>query len=382
MGGLGLYFHIPFCRSRCLYCDFTSTTGMESAIPAYCAALLCELRREWEMGTKESVDSIFFGGGTPSLLEARDLAGVLEYVQKLTDVAPGAEITLEANPGTLDLPKLARLREAGFNRLSLGVQSSHDQELGRIGRAHNRKEAETAFNLAQAAGFNNINMDLIFGLPGQTLKSWEETLDWATAVNPEHLSCYGLQVEEGTAMAEAVRRGHIVLPPEEETVAMMEWARRSLPNHGLAPYEISNYARPGRECRHNLRYWQAEDYLGIGAGATSTRGLSRWSNTDDLLDYIRGVEEEGVPRREYERLTEREKLVEAIMLGLRMTGGFNWTALWKRWGAAYRGVTEAILANLTAEGWLIQEGAMVRLSEKAIPVSNRVIGELCAPILD
>lgn len=380
MGEIGLYVHIPFCRSRCSYCDFTSTTGREAVIPAYQTALLCELYHELGEGKKENVRTVFFGGGTPTVCGTETLSKILASVNRLGLLAKDAEVTVEANPGTVDRVKLAELREAGFNRLSLGVQTSHDRELRLLGRSHLRDEAEAAFLAARDGGFDNINLDFIFGIPGQRLEDWEETLRWGVDLEPEHLSCYGLQLEEGTPMEEAVAMGKLVLPSEDETVTMMEFTREFLPNYGLLPYEISNYAQPGRECRHNLRYWRAGDYIGIGAGAYSTKAMLRWSNTDDLTMYIETVAKSGTPSREIEQLTTEQKLTEGIMLGLRMTTGLDWDDLCLRWGEALQRV-EAARIRLMDEGWLSMDGNRLRLTERAIPVSNAVIGRLCADLL-
>lgn len=381
MNSLGLYVHIPFCRSRCMYCDFASTTGMERVIPAYRDALIKELCHVLGDGCYEPISSVFFGGGTPTLWDAEMLAEVLNAVKEHGCITHDAEVTIEANPGTVTLKKLSMLREAGFNRLSLGIQSHDDKILKRLGRTHTRQEADSAFDTARGAGFHNINMDLMFGIPEQTLELWEETLRWAVDKAPEHLSCYGLQLEEGTPMAKAVSVGELTVPSEEETLAMMEYARSFLPDHGLAPYEISNYALSGKECRHNIGYWTAGDYLGLGAGAYSTMGLKRWSNSESLTEYIRAIEENRIPPREEERLTRHQKMTEECMLGLRMMKGINWVDFWQRWGGEERQGAEKFMKQLVEDGWLSYEGEMLRLTDKAVPVSNAVIGKLCNDLL-
>ena len=381
MRELAIYVPFPFCQKRCAYCDFPSSAGKEGLIPPYLAAVAREFAAEEVHWAESLFPTVFFGGGTPSLAPPDELIRLLETFRATGRLAEGAEVTLEANPGTVDRAKLAALRAAGFNRLSLGVQCRDDGLLKLLGRIHDRRQAEAAVADARSAGFANINLDLIFGLPGQTRQEWEATLKWAVGLGPTHLSCYGLQLEEGTPLAAAVASGQLRLPAEEETAGMMETAMVLLPEFGYEQYEISNYAKPGYACRHNQLYWERGDYLGLGAGACSTLGFLRWSNPADPEAYLRQMAVEGRPNRDLERLSDRQAVLEEIMLGLRLRRGLDKVAFARRRGPLDNWVGEAA-RYLIAEGWLETAGPYLRLSQKAVLVSNAVIGRLCEALID
>jgi oxygen-independent coproporphyrinogen-3 oxidase len=382
IGGLALYIHLPFCRQRCRYCDFISSTGQEHLIPDYRVALSREFLQQRHLWQEARITSIFFGGGTPSLWPAEELARILETVTDSGRVNSGAEITLEANPGTVSREKLQTLYRAGFNRISFGVQSGDDRLLQAIGRIHTRTDAEAAVEMAYDAGFANLNLDLIFGLPGQSLTDWEKTLDWAVTLQPTHLSCYGLQLEEGTPLAEDVKAGLAKLPSEDGVADMMEWVMDFLPAHGWGQYEISNYRREGWACRHNLTYWRRGDYLGLGAGAVSTIGVKRWSNTGSIRDYLNGVTNLGAPWREVEYLSDHQVMAERLMLGLRLLEGVDKTAFLAQHHVTVESVIGDALDELKQGGWVIDAEGFLRLSKKAVIVANQVIGRCCAALLD
>lgn len=381
MPNLALYIHIPFCVQRCRYCDFASSTGKEALIPAYRHALITELQREEGFWKDARISSVFFGGGTPSLWPANEICRVLEAIMGTGRVAENAEISIEANPGTVDAAKLTAFRHAGFNRISIGAQSSEDRLLKAIGRIHSVAELEQTVSRARAAGFDNLNLDLIFGIPKQTATDWEHTLHWAMSCQPEHLSCYGLQLEEGTPLAKDVALGRVALPSEDEIADMMDLTMKFLPAAGYEQYEISNYSRPGYQCRHNLHYWSAGDYLGLGAGAVSTVGFNRWTNTEGIEAYLESVGSASGPLREGETLTPRQQMAEAVMLGLRLREGVDASAFARRFNISLEDLLGEAIRPLIQDGWLVEADGGLRLTMRSVPVSNEIIGRICGELL-
>ena len=307
---------MPFCLRKCAYCDFASWPDREALWPSYFDALEGELAGWAPRLANREVVTVFFGGGTPSLPPAEHICRLLEAIRRRFPMAQAPEITLEANPGTLTEAKLRAYRSAGVNRLSLGVQSFDDELLSSLGRVHSAKEAREAVRLAQSAGFENINLDLMYALPGQTMDQWQDTLRQAVELGVPHISAYSLIVEEGTPMARRVAAGEAVLPGDEETVAMQREATKLLREAGLERYEISNYARPGRECRHNLTYWRRGEYLGLGCAAHSLIDETRFENPSRLEDYLSGLRVQS--RKPLPREEQRE---EFILLTTRTTRG-------------------------------------------------------------
>ena len=301
---LGVYIHIPFCKSKCDYCDFYSLAGREDQMDRYQKALLSHLAETAPMA-QVPVDTIYFGGGTPSRYGEKRLKEILTALKKQLPVDKDAEITLEANPDSVDLRSLRRLRRAGFNRISLGMQSADPAELEAVHRPHTVQQTDQAVTMAKKAGFKNLSLDLIYGLPGQTEESWRATVEHALSLIPQHLSCYGLKVEEGTPLAQRVEEGE-VLPDDDAQADRYLWTVGRLARAGFAQYEISNFAKPGHESRHNLRYWLTRPYIGFGPGAHSDFGGRRYSFVRDLDAYIKGVLEGGnildseelIPRQE------------------------------------------------------------------------------------
>lgn len=370
---LGLYLHIPFCKSKCLYCDFYSLPRREEEMDRYTAALLQHLEEMAPRASSHRVDTVYFGGGTPSYLGVKRLEKLLKTVKKRYPVEKTAEITLEANPDSLDDWRSVRaLRRAGVNRISLGVQSADGGELRAIGRIHTFAQAEAAVEAARRAGIHNLSLDLIYGLPGQSMDSWRDTVERAAALAPEHLSCYGLKVEEGTPLWEM--RDSADLPGDDEQADMYLWAVERLGALGYEQYEISNFARPGFASRHNLKYWYLEEYAGFGPGAHSDLGDVRYSYCRDLAAYCRGVEtgENIIDYSEY--LTDRDRDIEYIMLGLRTVRGVARREFEYRCRLPFAPVEE-VLARFAASGHARREGDRWRLTPEGFLLSNQIIGQ-------
>ncbi|MBN2086577.1 MAG: radical SAM family heme chaperone HemW [Anaerolineales bacterium] len=396
----GLYFHFPFCLRRCRYCDFYSTERKLARIPAYVRALMREIEWTGAAGGSPCADSVFFGGGTPSLLEPGQLGRVLDRIRKSFRLDPQAEITLEANPGTVDRARLAAFRAAGVNRLSLGIQSADDGELRMLGRIHTYAEAEQACRDARRAGFANISLDLIYGLPGQTEAAWTHTLERALALGPEHLSLYALTLERGTELARAVRRGALPAPEDDAAAEMYERAEEMLAAAGYRHYEISNWARdaspaagaesadlcvpgfPARACRHNLRYWLIRPYLGFGAGAHGCAAGKRYANIRSVEKFIDRIRT-GTPRRfpltpaasRSSAHTREDELREAMWLGLRLTeAGVSREAYRSRFGEDYCVRFRKEIDSSITDGLLewTRNGEALRLTPRGRLLGNRV----------
>ncbi|SHK79277.1 radical SAM family heme chaperone HemW [Desulforamulus aeronauticus] len=374
---VGLYIHVPFCLRKCLYCDFTSYPRQEEQVQLYLQSLTAEMVLYGDRldARHKSIKTIFVGGGTPTCLRPEYLAGILEQVGKVFSIEQGAEITTEANPGTVNLPALKELRAVGFNRLSLGVQSTHRELLRLIGRIHTFSEARQAVTEARIAGFENINLDLIFGLPTQTAAQWRQSLHEIMALQPEHISCYGLQLEENTPLTKAVEQGQLKPCPEEEELAMYQMARQLLGENGYQHYEISNFAQAGYQCRHNLLYWQNQAYLGLGPAAHSYLNQSRWGNVEGIEEYASLVKQGQRPVAEKTTLTIKEQMEETVFLGLRMLEGVNVESFQQRFGKSLQEIFGKQVSSLTAKGLLEQSFGHLKLTEKALPLANQVFAE-------
>ena len=372
---LGIYIHIPFCRSKCDYCDFYSLAGREDRMDAYQKALLSHIGETAPLAQGFPVDTIYFGGGTPSFYGDKRLRELLAAIQKLFQVEKNAEITLEANPDSVDLKSLRRLRKAGFNRLSLGMQSACPGELSAIHRPHTVKQVDEAVAAAKKARFKNLSLDLIYGLPGQTMDSWKATVEHALSLIPQHLSCYGLKVEEGTPLAARVAAGE-ELPDDDMQADLYLWTVGRLQRAGLPQYEISNFAKPGFESRHNLRYWLTKPYIGFGPGAHSDFGGRRYSFTRDLDGYIDGVLRGGSIIDSEELIPQRERGGEYLMLRLRTARGIE---EWEYRGNYFMDFAqlERRLEEFQTQGWArkTEEGRW-RLTPRGFLVSNQLIGDL------
>jgi len=370
---LGLYFHIPFCASRCAYCDFCSTADRRDLIPRYQAALIQHLREAAPRFEGRPVDTVYFGGGTPSWYGAKNLMELLGDIRKHYSLAPEAEITLEANPDSVSLPDLKLLRRAGFNRVSFGVQSANDAILRFLGRRHDWAGAVRAVEEARAAGFENLSLDLMYGLPAQSREDWADTLRRAIELQPKHLSCYGLKFEEGTPLWRF--RNSPDVPDDDLQADMYLYAVDTLAAAGYAQYEISNFARRGYASRHNLKYWLLEDYLGFGASAASNIGRQRFTFLPDAEGYIAALESGGELVSEAEELSLLERAAEYVMLGLRTTHGIE-KAEYERLFRAPFGPLETLLEGYLRLGLARQTEARWRFTPRGFLLSSQLIGEL------
>jgi len=374
---LALYLHIPFCRRKCAYCDFVSYAGYEDWIPRYCDALSGELARATGHWAGHVVRSVFFGGGTPTLLAGEQMVALLETARQSFVFASDAEITLEGNPGTLREAELAVYRNTGVNRFSLGAQAVQPHLLEGLGRIHRWHDVADGFAALRRTGFENINLDLMFGLPGQHMEDWTDTLKAALALQPEHISCYALQVEDGTPLAARLKAGEgPSLPGEDEERELYASARRVLAGEGFIQYELSNFAKPGKECLQNLAYWTRREYMGFGCAAHSLIGNRRWSNTDSLTEYLAAMEDGGSPVAEEIRLKENEARFEALMLGLRLTEGVSSAEFKRRYGRTIEELWGDRLVPMCERGLTEWAGERLRLTERGMDLQNTVLVEL------
>ena len=374
MNRAGIYIHVPFCRSRCSYCDF-ATGAFETALAeTYVGALAREIETFEFEGARSEVDTVYFGGGTPSLLTPGQVARVLEAVRGRFEVDAGAEVTLEMNPGTVNGPGLRALREAGVNRASFGAQTFDDRELKRLGRTHTADDTRRTFRDLRAAGFDNISFDLIAGLPRQTLRAWERNLEEALALRPEHLSLYLLEVHEGTPLAEQIRQGRYPLPDPDLAAEMYRVLVERARAAGYEQYEISNFCLPGRESRHNLKYWTGAPFYGFGNSAHSFDGARRrWSNERDARAYVKSIEEKGDAVISREELDERGASAEALFLGLRLLSkGVDLAEHRARYRLDVRADYAADLARFDEAGLIEIDGDVLRLTPAGALLSNEV----------
>jgi len=374
---IGLYIHVPFCVKKCLYCDFTSYPFDPEAAEVYLKALSREIRLYGaDLSDEErKVSSLFIGGGTPTCLSAARLKNILEDLRSVFFLLPGCEVTVEANPGTVDLVSLRELLAAGVNRLSFGVQSFQDNLLVALGRIHNAVEALDAVWLARAAGFENLNLDFIFGIPGQTAGDWQETLNRAVELAPEHIAVYGLQLEEGTPLERAVARGEIKACPEELDLSMYERAIDFLKAHGYIHYEISNFTRPGRQSVHNLGTWLNRPYLGLGPAAHSCFRGERFSNEPSVKRYFDRLSRGEYPIQARESVSVKTAMSETMFLGLRLINGVDLNLFHHRFGRRAEDVYRNEIVRLGEAGLVEQTGGFLRLTGRGLPVANAVFRE-------
>lgn len=376
MRNLGVYVHIPFCASKCGYCDFYSLAGegCSRLMPKYQDALVEHIRESYPAMQGYYVDTVYFGGGTPSYYGAKRLIELWSELKLSGRVLKDAEVTLEANPDSARFKDLQKLRREGFNRLSLGVQSANNDLLKLIGRRHNWKQVETATLAAREAGFDNLSMDLIYGLPSQTAADWAETLMRVIELKPEHISCYGLTLEKGTPMYQYI--GSPILPTDDEQADMYLYAVDLLEHYGYAQYEISNFAVRGFESRHNLGYWRMKDYLGLGAGAHSCMGSARFSYIRDADRYIVGImgDRENI-LDEYEKINPAERASEYIMLGMRTVYGISKREYQSLYRSDFTPI-EQTLQGFMAKGWAVREGDSWHFTSSGFLLSNLLINAL------
>ena len=366
MRPLEIYIHIPFCISKCKYCDFKSAPSCPKERSDYVESLCEKIRSYEEFAKAYRVVSIFVGGGTPSILEAEQMKEIFNSIKETFKLTCDAEITVEMNPGTVTSEKLITYRECGVNRLSIGLQSVNNHELKALGRIHTYEEFLETYQMAREAGFGNINIDLISAIPHQTVESWRESLEKVVELNPEHISAYSLIIEEGTPFYERYGEGKHdeELPSEEDERQMYYDTREILSSYGYERYEISNYAKPGYECRHNLGYWERCEYLGIGVGAASLIGNQRWSQGDDLNESL-----------EVEELTRENEMEEFMFLGLRKIQGVSVRKFYDVFGIAMNEIYGDVIKIMKSKGLLEEVNGFVRLTESGIDVSNYVMSE-------
>ena len=371
---LGLYLHIPFCKQKCVYCDFYSLAGNEARMSEYTDALCAHLAQAAPSASDRTIDTIYFGGGTPSYLGAPRLNRILDTVFRHYSVSADAEITLEANPDSAGDPEtLKSLRQAGFNRISLGMQSACAEELADIGRIHTPEQVGIAVSSARSAGFDNLSLDLIYGLPRQTLSRWKENLAAAVALHPEHLSCYGLKVEEGTPLF--ARRVTAALPGDEAQADMYLHTVEFLTAHGYPQYEISNFSRPGRQSRHNLKYWVLGEYLGFGPGAHSDFGGVRFAYDRNLSAYLNGVQSGSLSYSEWEEIPASQRGAEWLMLNLRTVRGLDPSEFESRFHRSFSTFLP-FLTQCQQAGYAALEEGRWHLTAEGFLLSNQIIGEL------
>ncbi len=375
----GLYVHLPFCRAKCPYCDFYSVAGRPGLVTAYLDALRRQARQMADLAWtgERRAATIFFGGGTPSVLAPADLAGLLALCRSLFSVpATGIETTVEVNPATVDRAALALLRRAGFNRISIGVQSLDDGLLGRIGRVHTAADALRTVRCAREAGFANLGMDLMYGLPGQDMATWRRTLERALDERPDHLSLYELTLEENTDFARLAAAGELELPDEDEVLAMMALGREMATAAGLRRYEISNYARPGRECGHNINYWRNGSYIGLGAAAVTCLSGRRLTAVADVEAYCRRLAAGGQPWSGEEELDAEARFRETVIMGLRMVRGVSLAGLEARFGLDARQYYGPVLERLQGQGLVTVADGRLRLTARGLDLADTVMAEL------
>ena len=372
---LGVYVHVPFCRSKCEYCDFYSLAGARNSdlMDRYLTAILAHIREAGPSAAGYEVDTVYFGGGTPSFFGAGGLSRIFAEIDRRFDVSREAEVTLEANPDSVALPMLMRLRRAGFNRISIGVQSDVDEQLKAIGRPHNYKQAQQAVSLARRAGFDNVSVDLMFGLPNQSREQWMQTLRNVIDLKADHISCYGLKVEAGTPLYDYKDCAN--LPDDDAQADMYFYAVDTLESFGYHQYEISNFARDGYVCRHNMKYWVGDEYLGFGPCAASDFAGKRFTIEANLEKYIKGIATKGVVLSECESVPLRERAGEYLMLRLRTVDGVEAGEYTRSFLLPFEPI-EARLQELEKQGFAVLEHGRWHLTPKGFMLSNSILIDL------
>jgi len=366
---LGLYIHVPFCLKKCLYCDFCSFPSYtEEVMDAYVKRLKSDIER-YSKVFNGTVDTVYFGGGTPTLLKERHFDSIFETIDKHYAIDEGAEISCECNPATVDREYLKSINKIGINRLSIGLQSANDAELRALGRAHSFADFQKTYEDARAAGFDNLSVDLMYGIPEQTVTSFEHTLAKVCELSPEHISAYLLKIEDGTPFGKT--RETLSLPSEDDECDMYELCTKMLSENGYAKYEISNFARPGFESRHNIKYWMGDDYLGFGVAAHSYFGGERFSNSRDIAAYLRGED----VTEERRAIPERERMTEYVMLRMRMTAGIDRADFKVRFGVELEDFCGSLERYISA-GFMRDALGRVAFTDRGIFVSNTILSDI------
>ena len=366
---LGLYIHVPFCLKKCLYCDFCSFPAYsEEMMDAYVKRLIFDIE-QYSSGFWGVVDTVYFGGGTPTLLKKRHFGSIFEALNRHYTIDADAEISCECNPATVDREYLENIRNTGINRLSIGLQSANDAELRALGRAHGFANFIETYENARAAGFDNISVDLMYGIPEQTVASFEHTLTEVCNIAPEHVSAYALKIEDGTPFGKL--KETLSLPSEDDECDMYELCTQMLAEHGYHKYEISNFARPGLESRHNVKYWMGDDYLGFGVAAHSYFCGERFSNSRDISAYVAG----GDITEERRRISKKEQMTEYVMLRLRMTAGVELADFKSRFGTELEEFCGSFDKYISA-GFMKMTDGRIAFTDRGIFVSNTILSDI------
>lgn len=371
----GIYIHIPFCLSKCYYCDFYSQTASEDVINEYVDCIVKEINIVLPQLSDKKFDTIYFGGGTPSLLKINQIGKILETLFKHINSSNINEITIEANPETLTRNKLKAFLELGINRLSIGVQSTNDYLLKLLNRVHNRKRAIQSIHLARESGFDNLNVDLIFGIPEQTIDDWKKTLDTITSFQPEHLSVYNLTVERGTRLHQLIKTKQLQLPSEDSQVKMFNFAMKYLTKKNYQHYEISNYALRGFACRHNLKYWEGDEYLGIGVASHSWIDGQRFFIPPKLKLYTENVKKGKLPYQYDKVKSLRRNIAEKLMMGLRLIGGINLNGFREKYDIDITQFFESEIKELYSMKLISISKNHLRLTKRGILLANEVMSK-------
>ncbi len=373
---LGLYLHFPFCLSKCPYCDFNSYQLKEdNQITSYISALYQEISAYSQKLKKNNITTIYLGGGTPTILSGIQIYSILKFCRDKFNIDKNAEITIEANPGTLDSEKLKLIIESGIDRLSLGAQSFNNVFLKILGRIHNTKSIIDSYFLAREIGFSNINIDIMFALPGQTSEDLQATLKKAISLKPDHLSLYNLTVKPGTEYYKKYKKGKLKLPNEDEEFEMYNWAMHFLKENNFEHYEIANFARPNKKSMHNLLYWQNKPYLGIGAGAFSFIRGYRYMNYENPVSYIKEIMKGKLPIDNGEKISLRKRMIETIILGLRTKDGVGYKQFKTRFGVSLSDIFSETIDKLVNLGLLQKGNYRIKLTKKGIFLANTVFRE-------
>lgn len=376
MKKLGVYIHVPFCKQKCNYCDFYSVKWDDEWENKYTIAVINEIKNYKEiLGDKYIVDTVYFGGGTPTIIKPSNLKKILDSISIIADFDKNAEISMEANPNTLTDENLIQYKEAGINRLSIGIQSLNDEILKRIGRIHNSTEALEAIDWAIKHGFENINADAMFNIPGQTTLDIEDTLYKIMERGVKHISFYSLKLEKGTPMYSMEQKSLITMPDEDEERNMYYKGRNVMEKNNLFQYEISNFAALGFQCRHNLKYWNQEEYIGIGPSAHSFMNSIRYSNPSDLKLYCKNIEENNLGRIIQEEMNEEELMFEYIMLRLRLTEGLDFAEFKNKFKVDFNEKYKGQIKHLTDNKLIEQSGNIMKLTQRGMDISNYVFEE-------
>lgn len=369
---LGIYIHIPFCKSKCAYCDFYSLPNREVRMDAYLSALSANIREMAESAAGRRANTVYIGGGTPSHFGEKRLKELVRLVTKTFPLDKGYEFTVECNPESVTLPLIKTLRKNGVNRISLGMQSAIDRELKEVGRPHTFETVKNAVALIRKAKITNLSLDLIYGLPHQTMESWQTSVEAALALSPEHISFYALTLEEGTPLYEAVERGRVSVAEDDELADRYLWAVERLAEAGYQQYEVSNFSKPGYPSRHNLKYWRGEEYVGFGPGAHSDFGGCRYSYLPDLEGYIDGMTSGKPIVAEYEQIPEKERAREYLMLRLRTVEGVSGSE-YARFRMSFEPIQKQ-MEQYAAQGWMVCEKDRWHFTPKGFLLSNTLIG--------